>query len=126
MKVVITRKEHNCSFEGCCSGKVIKAGTVAITTVYKEGNFRNTYHFHPECHTQFVFNNRDKRIKEKEDILARRMGRKSDRPQGRPRKYTNPLKARNLKQLLRHHKEAGNWDRVKELEIKIKEMEVKQ
>lgn len=123
MKVVITRKEHKCNFEGCCLGKLVKAGTVAITTVYKEGLYRHTYHFHSECHTQFVLNSRDKRIKEKEEILIRRMARKSDRPQGRPRKYTDPLKARNLISLLVYHRRAGNTDRVGELEEKIKELE---
>ena len=123
MKVIITRKEHNCSFEKCCFGKLIKAGTIAITTTYKERNFRKTFHFHPECHTQFVLSNRDKRVKEKEEILARRIVRKSNRPQGRPRKYSDPLKARNLKQLQRHYREIGNEDKVQELEARIKELE---
>ena len=125
MKVVTTRKEHICSFERCCMGGVIKVRTVSVTTVYKEGNFRKTSHFHPECYTQSVLSNMGRKVKEKEEILARRLVRKSNRPQGRPRKYLDPMKARSLICLLTYHKKAGNIGRVGEIEMKLKELEVK-
>ena len=122
MQVIITRKDHICSFEKCCLGKMVRVGTIAVTTVYKQGNLRRTFHFHPDCHTQFVLNNKDKRVREKEEILARRLSRRSDRPQGRPRRYSDPLKARNLLSLTSYHKKAGNEDKVSELEAKLKEI----
>ncbi len=123
MRIVITKKEHNCSFERCSSGKIIQGGTVAITTTYREGILRRTFHFHPDCHTQFTFSNRDKRIREKEEILARRIARKGNKLRGRPRKYSDPLKARNLKQLLMYHRKACNMDKVHDIMVELRKLE---
>lgn len=43
---------------------------------------------------------------------------------GRPKKYTNGVLARRLIALLWYHKKAGNIDRVGEIEIRIKELEI--
>ena len=123
MKVIITRKDHICYFEGCCLGKVIRAKTISVTTVYKRTGIRNTFHFHPDCYTQWILNNKDLEVKKKEELLARRRV-KSNKPQGRPRKYSDPLKARNLLSLIYYHKEAGNTDKVQELEYLLEGLRI--
>lgn len=134
MNIIIARKEHNCDFNQCASfGKKVFPGQIGIRFLHwvktEEGKKWKTIYFHPECweqtQKQYVIDVQEK-VKEKEEILVRRMARKSNRPQGRPRKYTDPMRARNLKQLLKYHQKAENTDKVREIERKIKELEVKE
>ena len=51
---------------------------------------------------------------------------KSKSKAGRPKKYKDPVEANRLKTRQNQYKKAGNWDRVKELGTRLKEMEVKE
>ena len=128
MKVVKSRKEHRCSFERCCFIRDIPIGSVIVTNLLKkkEGGYFVLY-YHIDCYVQSVMQYLKKlqgeleaKIEERNRIKSKPKGKN-----GRPRKYTDPLKARNLSSLLTYHKKAGNISRVEEIGMKLKELEVR-
>ncbi len=126
MKVVQSRKEHPCGLEHCCLGKIIPRNSIAVTQILKGQKGYFVLYFHPDCFIQSIVQYINK-LKEALEVKMEKRKAKKNKPkgkQGRPRKYTNPLKARNKKQLLKHHQKAGNTDRVGELEEEIKGLEV--
>lgn len=129
MKVVKSRKEHKCSFERCCFIRDIPVGSIIVTHLLKkkEGGYFVLY-FHMDCYIQSVMQYLKKLQEELEAKIGER-NRRKNKPKGkngRPRKYTDPLKASNLSSLLTYHKKAGNISRVDEIELKLKELEVKE
>lgn len=122
MRIVLTRKEHQCSFEHCCFGRIIKKGSISITQLLKGGRGYFVLHFHPDCFIQSTLQYINSKVEALEKKKAER--NKSKERIGRPRKYSDLMGARNLVSLLAYHKKAGNRDRVGEIETKLKRMEV--
>lgn len=125
MKILLTRKEHQCKFEHCCFPfNIIKKGSIAVTQTIKRGDDFLVLHFHPECFTQSVIlyvNTKVKLLEEKKEERLRRTITKGK--VGRPPKTNDLLKHRNLKALLWYHKKVGNKPRVQEIETMIEAME---
>lgn len=74
--------------------------------------------FHPECYPRW---NEEKFNQRFLNWLSNQI---PPRKRGRPRKYKDSVEANRLKTRQNQYRKAGNEDRVKELEIEIKEMEV--
>ena len=121
--IVVTRKERFCGFNHCASpNKISPAGSLCIRILYrKEGKFRGIY-FHQECFIQDLL----QRWKEKELIQEQRginkLRRNKGGKRGRPRKYTDLIKARNLLSLLSYHKDKGHKEKIAEIRKKLDEL----
>lgn len=133
MKISVARKEHPCSFIHCSiPGKRIKKGDVYVGFSFnrriEDRHIFVMLRFHPECWEQnrlIDISKVKEQVKELEDKVALRRERvRSNRPRGRPRKYADPLKARNIISQMNYHKKVGNWSLVEALERQLKELEV--
>ncbi len=124
MKVVIARKELKCTF---CPMPINK-GDFCVRTSFKDKLNPNRWvftFFHEECCCQQTYKNIRSFIDNQKSILRAKQAEKQKLKKkiGRPRKYSDPMKARSLKQQLTNQKKAGNIDRVGEIETEIKRLE---
>lgn len=80
-------------------------------------NFGFCYHADP-CYVQ-AFTDRYNR-----SLMHWRQQLIPPKKRGRPRRFTDPIKAQRLRCLLAYHKRTGNEDRVQELQAMLKAMEL--
>jgi len=109
-----------------CKGTIVpgeEAVILRIKTAY--GTF--PWLFHTTCYEEWAHNSFLRRWQNWKSSAKKRPPRKYRfKPKmGRPRKYLNPYKARNLQSLLNYHRRMGNKDRVVELEVALKDLELR-
>uniref|UniRef100_A0A6M3IE83 Uncharacterized protein n=1 Tax=viral metagenome TaxID=1070528 RepID=A0A6M3IE83_9ZZZZ len=127
MKIYKARRGYQCDFVGCSvAGHFIHKGELYIRATQLirlvSGNFRrDKFSYHPECWEQFMYRLMEevkKAVKERREKMVEPVKGEV----GRPRKYTDPLKAQTIKANIHYHKRVGNKDRVKELGKELKEL----
>lgn len=135
MNVRISRKEHSCSFSHCCiNGRKIDIGSTYVGLYFRkktENRVRVVYlYYHPDCYVQSELAKIDTVKREVIELESKIRGRTLDKISkvagkvGRPRKYSDPLQARNLTMLLAYHRKMGNDSKIMELEAKLGELRI--
>lgn len=133
MKVVKARKEHECCLEGCSLfPKTIKPGEVycVVTQLVNIGNkvTSKSLYYHWECWKYLKSQEIWKQERQYEAVVEKETTRKAKKlvggPRGRPRLYSDPLKARNLLSLRCYHRKEGNLERVRELEVDLEGLRI--
>lgn len=130
MKIIRQRKEHQCGFNRCASGKLLPEKTIVVMELFRKEKGWSTAYFHPDCYFQWIREYVSTKVKDLEAKIEARIKVKREKKEsepknkvGRPQKTNNPQEYRRLKALLWYHKKAGNGDRTKAVGIQLKELE---
>lgn len=115
MKFFFAKDTHICLY---CRSEINQGEAFVRLSIKNRQGGEIGLMFHPECYPKWD----EKKFNQR--FLDWRRGQIPPRKRGRPRKYKNPVEANKLKTLQNHYRKAGNTDRVAELEIKLKELEL--
>jgi len=116
MKFFFAKHPHICLY---CRAEISQGEPFARLSIDNRQGGEIGLLFHPECYPKWdeeKFNQR---------FLTWKRDQIPPRKCGRPRKYKDSVGANRLKTRQNQYKRAKNWDKVEELGIRLKEMEVK-